>query len=344
VRYRMKRFVALAATLLAALFVCGFDRQNEHIISGKTMGTTYSIKVVSNPSSNHPALGDAIEKRLKEINRSMSTYIKESEISRFNRIQDTNTPFMVSEDFWNVMAIARKLYRLTDGAWDGTVNPLVNLWGFGGRKSERKIPSKQAIDEALKTIGFKHLVFGDTERYLRKTNPAISLDLGSIAKGYGVDQISALLRENGYQHFLVEIGGEVYASGQKIDGAPWRIGINKPLPDASLNQVYRVVSIQNKGMATSGDYRNFFLKDGIRYAHILNPRTGYPAGSTVVSASVIADTCTFADGLATALVVMGPGRGIALVEQLDSVECFMVSQAPDGALIDRASSGFRVAR
>jgi FAD:protein FMN transferase len=340
----MKRFVALAATLFAALFVCGFDRQNEHIISGKTMGTTYTIKVVSDPSSNRPALEDAVEKRLKEINRSMSTYIKESEISRFNRIQDTNTPFMVSEDFWNVMAIARKLYRLTDGAWDGTVNPLVNLWGFGGRKSERKIPSKQAIDAALKTIGFKHIVFGDTERYLRKTNPAISLDLGSIAKGYGVDQISELLRENGYQHFLVEIGGEVYASGRKIDGAPWRIGINKPLPDASLNQVYRVVSIQNKGMATSGDYRNFFLKDGIRYAHILDPRTGYPAGSTVVSASVIADTCTFADGLATALVVMGPGRGIALVEQLDSVECFMVSQTPDGALIDRASSGLRVAR
>lgn len=340
----MKRFIALSATLFVALFVCGFNKQNEHIISGKTMGTTYTVKVVSDPFSNRPVLEHAIEKRLKEINRSMSTYIKSSEISRFNRFQDTNTRFIISDDFWNVMVIARQLYRLTDGAWDGTVNPLINLWGFGSRKSERKIPSRQAIDEALKRIGFKYIEFGDRKRYLKKTKSAISLDLGSIAKGYGVDQISVLIRKNGYRHFLVEIGGEIYASGRKKDGAPWRIGINKPVPDASLKQVYRVVSLQDKGMATSGDYRNFFVKDGIRYSHILDPRTGYPVGNIVVSASVIADTCTFADGLATALVVMGPERGIALVEQLDSVECFMVSQTPDGALVDHASSGFRATR
>jgi len=338
----MKRFIALSATLFVALFVCGFNKQNEHIFSGKTMGTTYTVKVVSDPSSNRPVLEDAIGKRLKEINRSMSTYIKISEISRFNRIQDTNTQFIVSDDFWNVMTIARKLYRLTDGAWDATVNPLVNLWGFGSKNPKRKIPSKQAIDEALKTIGFKYIEFGDKQRYLKKTKTTISLDLGSIAKGYGVDQLSALIRENGYQNFLVEIGGEIYASGRKRDGAPWQIGINKPVPDASLKQVYRVVSLHDKGMATSGDYRNFFVKNGIRYSHILDPHTGYPVENTVVSASVIADTCTFADGLATALVVMGPERGIALVEQLDSVECFMVSQTADGALVDHASSGFRV--
>jgi len=336
----MKKFITLSAALFAALFLCGFNNQNELLISGSTMGTTYTVKIVSAPDSKRIPLADAIEKRLKQINRSMSIYIKGSEISRFNRIQDTTTRFMVSDDFWNVMTIARQLYRYTDGAWDGTVNPLVNLWGFGSRKPERKIPSRQAIDAAIKTIGFKYITFGGRKRFLKKTIPSLSLDLGSIAKGYGVDQISALIRENGYRDFLVEIGGEVYASGEKKDGTHWRIGINRPVPDASLGNVYKVVSLQDRGMATSGDYRNFFVKDGKRYSHILNPRTGYPVENTVVSASVIAGTCTFADGLATALVVMGPERGIALVEQLDSVDCFMVSQTPDGALVDHVSSGF----
>ena len=206
------------------------------------------------------------------------------------------------------------------------------------------MPSRNEIERTLKQIGFSSIRIGNTAPYLKKDRPNVSLDLGSIAKGYGVDQVAGLIRQRGYRNFLVEIGGEVYVSGRRKDGAPWRIGINQPAPDAPLDRVYRVVSLQNQAMASSGDYRNFFIKDGVRYSHILDPRTGYPVRNSVVSASVTADTCTVADGLATALVVLGPERAVALVEQLHSVECLLVSQEPGGKLIDRASGGFPMAR
>jgi len=338
----MKKGITGIGLLIAALFTCGFTAPCEQVITGRTMGTTYSIKVVSDRFSDIAAFTDAIDQRLKEINQSMSTYIQNSEISRFNRFRNTTRRFAVSRDFWDVMKVAQKLYLLTAGAWDGTVNPLVNLWGFGSRDREETIPPRYDIDRVLTEIGFKYITIGKTEPYLKKEIPKVTLDLGSIAKGYGVDQVAELIRRRGYKDFLVEIGGEVYVSGRRKDGTPWRIGINQPVPGAPLNQVYRVVSIQDKAMATSGDYRNFFIKDGVRYSHIMDPRTGYPVRNRVVSASVIAENCTFADGLATALIVLGPEKSISVVERLDAVECFVVSQQSDGALIDRASAGFPI--
>jgi len=338
----MKKGMTGIGLLIAALFTCGFTAPREQVITGRTMGTTYSIKVISDRLLDTAAFKAAIDDRLKEINQSMSTYIKDSEISRFNRLRDTTHRFEVSKDFWDVMKVAQRLYLLTEGAWDGTVNPLVNLWGFGSSQKERTIPPRHDIDRVLKEIGFKYITVGKTEPYLKKEIPEVTLDLGSIAKGYGVDQVARLIRPRGCRDFLVEIGGEVYVSGRRKDGTPWRIGINQPVPGAPLNQVYRVVSIQDKAMATSGDYRNFFIKDGVRYSHIMDPRTGYPVRNRVVSASVIADNCTFADGLATALIVLSPEKAISLVKRLDAVECFLVSQQSDGALIDRASAGFPI--
>lgn len=340
----MKKCAACIGLLVAALFTCGLTSRHEQVITGRTMGTTYTIKIISDRLTETAAFKDAIDTRLKQINQSMSTYIKDSEISRFNRLRDTTTRFEVSNDFWNVMKVAQTLYDLTEGAWDGTVNPLVNMWGFGSRVKESALPTKYEIDRTLKTVGFRYVTIGETAPYLKKDKPAISLDLGSIAKGYGVDQVAKLIRQSGYRDFLVEIGGEVYASGRRKDGASWRIGINQPVPGAPLNQVYRVVSIRDKAMATSGDYRNFFIKDGVRYSHIMDPRTGYPVRNGVVSASVTADTCTFADGLATALIVLGPEKAIPLVERLDSVACFLVSQQRNGTLVDRASTGFPIAQ
>ena len=338
----MKKGMICIGLLLSALLTDGVASQSEPVITGRTMGTTYSVKVISAGHIDTASLKDAIDARLKMINQSMSTYIKDSEINLFNRISNTAIRFGISDDFWKVMRVARRLYQLTGGAWDGTVNPLVNLWGFGNRKTEWAIPPKQDIDRALKKIGFKFIKIGIDRPYLKKEHPDVSLDLGSIAKGYGVDQVAELLRQAGYRDFLVEIGGEVFVSGRKKDGALWRIGINQPVPGAPLDRVYRVVSIRDRAMATSGDYRNFFVRDGVRYSHILDPRTGYPVGNAVVSASVVSDTCTFADGLATALVVLGPDKAIPLVEQLDSVECLLVSQQQTGTLIDRASKGFPI--
>ena len=170
----------------------------------------------------------------------------------------------------------------------------------------------------------------------------MTLDLSSIAKGYGVDRVADTIQKEGFQNYLVEIGGEVFASGYSKDGMLWRIGINRPQTDASLDEVYKVVDLHNRAFATSGDYRQFFVVDGIRYAHIIDPRTGYPISNGVVSVTIIADTCTFADGLATAIMVMGPEKGLDLINRLDAVEGLIIVEQIDGRLADFYSKGFNV--
>ena len=173
-----------------------------------------------------------------------------------------------------------------------------------------------------------------------KNQAAITLDLNAIAKGYAVDRIAALVAGSGIENYLVEIGGEIFAAGLRPDGNHWRVGINRPKKGAALNAVYRVVSISNRAFATSGDYRNFFEIDGVRYSHVIDPRTGYPVSNGVVSATIIADNCALADGLATAIMVMGPEKGLELVNRLDNVECFIVVEKPTGRLVDFHSDGF----
>lgn len=246
----------------------------------------------------------------------------------------------VSDDFYRVLGEGENLFRLTEGAWDGTVKPLVDLWGFSDPSLPGKIPLKTHIDQALAKVGFSHIEFSDNHR-LRKKKTGLMLDLNSIAKGFAVDRIAALIRETGIADFLVEIGGEVYASGVKKDKGLWRVGINRPQKEASKDQVYRVVALQNFALATSGDYRNFFEIDGRRYSHVIDPRTGYPVEHSVVSATVMAESCAFADGLATALMVMGVEKGLGLVEHLKSVEAMIVVSRPDGTLVDYFSKGFR---
>ncbi len=335
----LKTIVFICILVLAA--GCG---KKETLISGKTMGTTYHITVVSDFFQNMAGLQDKIDKRLKEINRSMSTYMKDSEISRFNALKSTDEKFHISDDFLQVMVVARHLYELTNRAWDGTVNPLVNLWGFGSaEKKEDAVPNPEEIQKLLADVGFDQIEISE-EKYLRKKNASISLDLASIAKGFGVDQIAEVIEKSGFADFLVEIGGEVYASGFRKDGKPWRVGVNTPQKNAALDAVYKVVPLHNKALATSGDYRIFFEADGKRYSHILDPTTGYPVTNRVVSASVIADNCTLADGLATALMVLGHEKGIEVTEKLDHVECLIVVQEADGALKDYYSKGFQTVR
>jgi thiamine biosynthesis lipoprotein len=173
-----------------------------------------------------------------------------------------------------------------------------------------------------------------------KTLATVTLDLNSIAKGFAVDRISGLLAAGGHKNYLVEIGGEIYAAGVRADGKNWRVGINRPQPDAAIDEVYKAVSLANRAFATSGDYRNFFEIDGVRYSHVIDPRTGYPVSNGVVSVSIIADNCTLADGLATAVMVMGPEKGIQLVNQLNNVECLIIVETPASRLLDFYSPGF----
>ena len=333
------RKTALLLGLLAALVCSACQPKKELRLSGKTMGTTYHIKVVAGLFASGANLQQQIDERLAAINRSMSTYDPESEISRFNGMDSTSESFSPSNDFLNVLHVAVELHQLTNGAWDGTLDPLITLWGFGRKGTVDRIPDDDDIDRALAHVGFDRIRL-DPSGTIGKTDPAVTLDLASIAKGYGVDEIARLLGDRGFSDFLVEIGGEVYARGRRKDGKPWRVGINRPERGAAFNDVYRAVPLTDRAMATSGDYRIYFRVGDRSYSHILDPQTGQPVTNGVVSATVVAANCTVADGLATALMVMGPEKGVALVDRLASVECLIVVRQPDGTLTDYPSSGF----
>ncbi|MGA8178716.1 MAG: FAD:protein FMN transferase, partial [Desulfobacterales bacterium] len=333
------KYLQTILLFLFLLLLVGCGLKKEVAFSGKTMGTTYHIKVVAGMFTPTANLQKKIDARLEDINESMSTFRKDSEISRFNIDQKVGDKFKISDDFYNVLTVAKTIYEETGGAWDGTVKPLVDLWGFGNGKIRQTVPEKSQINALLSAVGFNNIEISP-DHYLVKKKASIFLDLASIAKGYGVDQVAALIRDNGINNFLVEIGGEVFASGFRKDGKKWRIGINRPQENAPFNQVYKVVDIHDKGFATSGDYRNFFEVHRKRFSHIIDPRNGYPVDNRVVSVSILADTCTFADGLATAVMVLGDKKGLDLVNQLESTECFIVTQTKSGALVDHYSKGF----
>lgn len=325
--------------LLSAPALC--NAQDEQLIQGRTMGTTYHVKVVTDNDTGIAGLKERIDARLAAINDSMSTYQKDSEISRFNSMKRAGRAFEISADFLRVMSTAQTIFELSEGAWDATVNPLVDLWGFGRTGRQRTAPSQRKIAALLPEIGFENIRIRP-DSVLVKKNKFVTLDLSSIAKGYGVDQIATLVRQAGFINYLVEIGGEIYASGKRRDGKAWRIGINRPRKDAAFNDVYKVVELSNQGFATSGDYRNFFEVDGIRYSHVIDPRTGYPVSNGVVSVSILAANCILADGLATAVMVMGVKKGLDLINHLEGVEGLIIAEGPNGSLGTFYSKRFKV--
>ncbi len=324
--------------VLFAFTVAGCDNLRQTRLAGRTMGTTYHITVAHGWLDRPRGLETGIAKRLDEINRIFSTYIADSEINRFNRWPAGDEPFKASAEFYHVMEVAGRIHRLSAGAWDGTVRPLVDLWGFGPAPITATVPDPDRIEALKKTVGFDKIVLGPGSTLEKRGE--VTLDLASIAKGYGVDALAALIRGEGCRDFLVEIGGEVVAAGQRPGGGPWKVGINTPRPEASATEVYRAVALSDRAMATSGDYRNFFEADGRRYAHILDPRTGYPATGGVASATVLAPDCTLADGLATALCVMGPEAGLPMIEALPGVEALILVAEADGRIREYPSSGF----
>jgi len=337
--YRTNLSLTTLLVIIFATTVC--EAKREHHIQGRTMGTTYNVKMVTGYFQSIAGVKEKIDKRLEEINRSMSTYQKDSEISRFNRFNKVGLKFKISNDFFRVMRAGQKIHRLSGGAWDGTVTPLVDLWGFGRSGRRDKAPPKSEIAALLPDIGLANIDVLNPG-FLAKRRAAVTIDLSSIAKGYGVDEVAALLRELGYMDYLVEIGGEIFAAGHREDNTRWHIGINRPRADAAFDEVYKVVSMHNQAFATSGDYRNFFEVDGTRYSHVIDPRSGYPVSNGVAGVSIVAGTCTFADGLATAVMVMGAEKGLELINRLDGVEGLIVVEQTDGTLADYASKGFEV--
>ncbi|KFK92355.1 MULTISPECIES: FAD:protein FMN transferase [unclassified Serratia (in: enterobacteria)] len=299
--------VALSATLLLA----GCEPKQENL-DGKTMGTYYSIRFV--PGEETPAvetLRSEIDKRLEQVNDQMSTYRPESELSRFNASREVNKPFPVSAATTEVVLEALRINRVTDGALDVTVGPLVNLWGFGPEGRPNKVPSAAELALRRSWTGIDKLsVEGNA---LVKRIPELYVDLSAIAKGYGVDVIAEYLQSQHIKNYMVDIGGEVRTRGHNGEKKPWRIAIERPVAGGE-QQAHLVIEPGEMSIATSGDYRNYFEYDGVRYSHTIDPSTGKPIAHHLVSVTVISPQCMTADGLATGLNVLGPERGMALAE------------------------------
>jgi thiamine biosynthesis lipoprotein len=279
------------------------------------MGTYYKVRIAdSMPSQVADALKIEIDDLLSKVNQKMSTYLSESELSLFNK-GGTEWTEMSPETF-TVIYYGLGLSRKTDGAYDITAGPLVNLWGFGPKKKQ-EVPGQMKIDKVKETVGYHLLEAREKGHKLRKKHKDVYVDLSSLAKGYGVDKVSMFLMQKGLKNHLVEIGGEIKVSGQKNKkGAAWRIGIETPKkgssPGDSLNLI---VPLKDAAMATSGNYRNFFKVKDKSYSHTIDPRTGKPVEHLLFSVSVVARDCMEADAWATALMVLGPEKGFEFATQ-----------------------------
>lgn len=282
-------------------------------IHGSTMGTTYMVKIVKNDElnsirTNEQTITAEIEILLKIVNQRMSTWIKNSEISLFNQYGETGW-FEVSADTAAVIAESLRVSEISKGAFDITVGSLINLWGFGPGVKERQIPDEKQIKNLMEKIGYQKLSVRQLPPSVKKEDPGISCDFSAIAKGFGVDKVAEYLDSKGFKNYLVEIGGEIKTKGKNHKGKIWRVGIAAPDGSPSYK---KVLLLKNTSMATSGDYHNYFEKDGIRYSHTIDPTTGRPITHKLVSVTVIHTSCMKADALATAINVMGPEKGYKL--------------------------------
>jgi FAD:protein FMN transferase len=312
------------------------DTVNLIEIRGRTMGTTYMVKTVSiQEKDTNAELKAGIDELLKDINMKMSTYIKESEISRFNNDKGTQW-FTVSTDTAHVFAEADRISKLSNGAFDITLGPLINLWGFGAKKKGQEIPPDQEIEQILLQIGYKKLSVRLSPPALKKETPTLYCSLSAIAKGFGVDKVAEFLEQLGHNNYMVEIGGEVRTLGSKPNNQPWRVAI--ATPDGS-SRFQKVMALNNMAMATSGDYHNYFEKDGVRYSHTIDPTTGKPITHTLASITVLHKSCMTADAVATAIDVMGPEKGFELALKEDLAIFMIIRQ--NGTFIEKMSPRFQ---
>lgn len=323
------------ACLLPFLLANSGEAAERLQLRGETMGTYYSIVIDSFSGSDEDAraLNAQIEDRLGEITQQMSTWKSDSEISQFNAMKNTEW-FSVSAEFAKVVQEAVRIHDLTDGAFDPTVSPLIDLWGFGDNRA-RQIPKPEEIEQALSVIGMQHLQVRMQPPALRKALPDVQLNLSAIAKGYGVDALADLLTAAGYPSFIVDVGGENRAGIAKSAGQPWKVGVESAIG----GKLQRVVPLTDGAIATSGDYRNKFEVDGVVYSHTIDPVTGRPVEAPPASVSVQSETCMTADALATGLMVMGTERGMQFAHENNLSVMFQDVQA-NGKVTVRATGKF----
>ncbi|MDC9604997.1 FAD:protein FMN transferase [Xenorhabdus griffiniae] len=323
-----KKMINWGALLFAMMMLAACGGPKQQNLNGQTMGTYYSVKYVADSSTPAPEnLQKEIDRLLEEVNDQMSTYRPNSELSRFNQSREVNKPFPVSAATAKVVKEAIRINKLTEGALDVTVGPLVNLWGFGPEGRITKAPTDEELAMRRTWTGIDNLsVEGNN---LVKSIPELYVDLSSIAKGYGVDVVAEYLESQNIKNYMVDIGGEVRTSGNNGKGNPWRIAIEKPSDSGMAQSAQEIIEPGNMSVATSGDYRNYFEQNGVRYSHTINPKTGKPITHNLVSITVIAPTCMSADGFSTGLDVLGPEKGMEVAEKLN-IPVFMIVKTKDG--------------
>ncbi len=307
---------AACIALLLGLLPAACGPVGPATFEGAVMGTRYRV-LLARPPVDGRGVAAGIRQVLERVDRRMSTYKPESEVSRFNASRETGW-FPVSAETARVVAKALEVWRESGGAFDITVAPLVDLWGFGPRLVPERVPSGAEIGAALARTGSRHLAVRPDPPALRKELPELEIDLSAIAKGYAVDAVAAWLEKRGFHDYLVELGGEVRVSGQRPGGRPWRVAVERGAQGRA-----GVLELTSGAVATSGDYRNWFELDGVRYSHEIDPRTGRPVGPGLVQVTVLAPTCMEADAWATALMVAGPREGPSLARHLGLQALFL---------------------
>jgi len=319
------------ALLALAIFLSGcFDSGDKIIqvkLTGRTMGVDYHITyvdVAKNSKRIAQARKTVIDDLLKTVNKQMSTYDSSSELSMFNKSKSLE-PFSVSADTAKVVKEAIRLAELTEGKLDVTIGPLVNLWGFGPEMRPETLPNPQALEKARSLVGIGNLSVGDSS--LSKSLPELYVDLSTLAKGFGVDVIADYLDQENVGDYLVEIGGEARIKGQPNPLRNWILAIEKPVSNHRVIQ--QLISPKNNGLATAGDYRQYFEENGKRFSHIIDPDDGMPINHKLVSVTVIAPSSMTADGLSTAIMLMGPERGLEFA-QAQNLAAYLVMKTDSG--------------
>ncbi len=313
-------------TLLAAGSVAACARPVHATIRGLTMGTSYAVELAAPiDDAVRTGLVELIEVELAAINRAMSTYDPRSELSEFNRRQDLRWA-PASRGLLEVLDSASRISTATQGAFDVTVGPLVDLWGFGPQYLTRRVPNDAVIERVRKSVGYQHLQTDPSAGAIRKTQSRTQVDLSAIAKGYGVDRVAMILDRQGIDDYLVEIGGELRARGTTAAGSPWRVGIERPVEGRHV--VGEIVVLENRAIATSGTTQDFFEQEGRHYSHCIDPATARPVEHPPMAVSVVADTAMEADAWATALLVLGAERGYSLAEAHGLAVLFVTAVGP----------------
>lgn len=327
------------ALLLAVFVISGcqlFESERVVGFDGQTMGTTFSVRWVDPNEARLNAVRDRVGRKLAEVNQQMSTYIPSSELSQFNQAP-AGAVMEVSEPLAQVVREALRISELSAGAFDVTVGPLVNLWGFGPNGQITHAPEQALIDQRRAQTGYQKLAVLSEPSRLQKSAD-LYVDLSAIAKGFGVDSVASVLEEFGIENYLVEIGGELRARGVKPDGSHWRIAIESPVSIA--RSIGRIINVKDTGIATSGDYRNYFEEQGVRFSHTIDPSTGRPITHRLASVTVLRPTCAEADALATTLMVMGDKLGYEFAVAHKIPAYFLIKDSDGEGFLEMATQEF----